>query len=97
VTSVRLPAGRVCGSGFDCQRQCCHYPRLLSFVEEGIQRAFTRKVARRSIGLSGSHRSFGSTGLGLRRASLQRNLKNSPRRVEPGWLSGRLIFSWYLE
>ena len=40
---TNVPAGRVCGSGFGCQRLCCHYPRRLSFVEERSQRTSTGK------------------------------------------------------
>ena len=47
-TNFQPSAGRVCGSGFHCQHRCCHCPRLLSFVEEGSQRASARKVARRA-------------------------------------------------
>jgi hypothetical protein len=50
------------------------------------------------VRLSGLHRSFGSRPASIcERPLLQRNLKNSPRRVEPAWSGGRLTLQMILE
>ena len=58
IPTVPTSAGRVCGSGLHCQHRCCHYPRRLSFVEEGSQRTSTRKVARCSTESAGPRLRF---------------------------------------